>query len=123
MLAVMGQAFSLEPQTPTSNNQRALKELHVTRQALTKDRTRAPNRQKILTFPFLKRQVKARPSQLSTQPSQLDKAINELLLNTPETARAHDIIRSILAPSRVIAAALFIEKPELGTLKGKKWKA
>jgi len=44
MLAVMGQAFSLEPQVSSSNKQRNLKELNVARQALIKDRTRALNR-------------------------------------------------------------------------------
>ena len=41
MLAVMGQTFSLEPQIATPDIQRDLKELHVARQALIKDRTRA----------------------------------------------------------------------------------
>jgi len=57
MLAVMGQAFSLEPQASASNKQRNLKELNVARQALIKDRTRALNRQKTLTLPILKRQA------------------------------------------------------------------
>ena len=117
MLAVMGQAFSLEPQASTSNKQRNLKELNVARQALIKDRTRALNRQKTLTLPILKRQAKARITQLNTQLVQVNEAINELLQNTPGTSRAFDIICSIPGLSKVSAAALLIEMPELGTLK------
>jgi len=119
MLAVMGQAFSLEPQASTSNKQRNLKELNVARQALIKDRTRALNRQKTLTLPILKRQAKARLTQLKTQLSLVDDAIGELLMSTPDTARAFDIICSIPGLSKVSAAALLIEMPELGTLKEK----
>ena len=63
MLAVMGHTFSMKPQAPTPDIQRDLKELHVARQALIKDRTRALNRQKTLTLPTLKRQAKARITQ------------------------------------------------------------
>lgn len=119
MLAVMGQVFSLEPQASASNKQRNLKELNVARQALIKDRTRALNRQKTLTLPILKRQAKARITQLKTQLSQVDEAINELLMSTPDTARAFDIICSIPGLSKVSAAALLIEMPELGMLKAK----
>ena len=119
MLAVMGQAFLLEPRASTSNKQRNLKELNVARQALIKDRTRALNRQKTLTLPILKRQAKARLAQLKTQLSLVDDAINELLVSTPGTARAFDIICSIPGLSKVSAAALLIEMPELGTLKEK----
>lgn len=119
MLAVMGQAFLLEPQVSASNKQRNLKELNVARQALIKGRTRALNRQKTLTLPILKRQVKARIIQLKTQLSRLDDAINELLMSTSETARAFDIICSIPGLSKVSGAALLIEMPELGMLKAK----
>lgn len=119
MLAVMGQAFLLESQVSTSNIQRNLKESHVARQALIKDRTRALNRQKTLTLPILKRQAKARITLLNTQLSQVNESINELLRSAPKTSRAFDIICSIPGLSKVSAAALLIEMPELGTLKEK----
>lgn len=119
MLAVMGQTFSLEPQIATSDIQRDLKELHVARQALIKDRTRALNRQKTLTLPILMRQAKARITQLNTQLSQVSDTINQMLQSTQKTARALDIICSIPGLSKVSAAALLIEMPELGTLKEK----
>lgn len=119
MLAMMGEVFSLEPQPPISINQRNLKELHIARLALIKDRTRTLNRQKTLTMPLLKRQAKARLKQLETHIAQLDAAIAQLLQSTPETARALEIICSIPGLSKVSAAALLIEMPELGTLNKK----
>ena len=119
MLALMGRAFSIKPQALASREQRDLKELHIARQALIKDRTRALNRQKTLTLTILQRQAKARLTQLKNQLDQVDEAINELLQNIPETARAHDIICSIPGLSKVSAAALLTEMPELGTLDGK----
>jgi len=119
MLAVMGQALSVKPQAPTSKEQRNLKELQVARQALIKDRTRALNRLDTLTLAVLKRQTKARITQLKNQLNQIDKVIVELLQNTPNTSRAHSIICSIPGLSRVSAAALLTEMPEIGTLNEK----
>ena len=89
------------------------------REALVKDRTRALNRQKTLTLPILKSQAKARITQLNTHLSQVDEAINTLLQSTPEMSRAMDIICSIPGLSKISAAALLTEMPELGTLKEK----
>ena len=119
VLAMMGEAFSLTPQPQTSANQRDLKELHIARLALVRDRTRALNRQKTLTLALLKRQTKARIKQLEAQIASVNAAITDLLQSTPETARAAEIICSIPGLSRVSAAALLIEMPELGTLNKK----
>ena len=119
MLAVMGAAFSLPPQSQISGNQRDLKELHIARLALLKDRTRTLNRQRTLTLALLKRQAKARLKQLGTQITEIDAAIEDLLQNSSETARATGIICSIPGLSRISAAALLIEMPELGTLNKK----
>lgn len=109
MLAIMGQTFSLEPQTATPNIQRDLKELQVARQALIKDRTRALNRHKTLTLPILKRQAKARVTQLNAHLSHVNDTINQMLQSVQKTARALDIICSIPGLSKVSAAALLIE--------------
>ena len=68
---------------------------------------------------ILKRQAKARITQLNSQLSQVDESINTLLQSNPETSRALDIICSIPGLSKISAAALLIEMPELGTLKEK----
>jgi len=119
MLAMMGEVFSLVPQPATPTNQRDLKELHIARLALIKDRTRALNRQKTLTLAILKRQAKARLKQLATRIAEVDEAIAEILQSTPEIARATKIICSIPGLSRISAAALLTEMPELGTLNKK----
>lgn len=119
MLAMMGEAFSLPPQPRVSINQRDLKELHIARLALIKDRTRTRNRLKTLTLAVLKRQAKAKLKQLVAQIAEVDAAIDELLQNTPETARATEIICSIPGLSRISAAALLTQMPELGSLNKK----
>jgi transposase len=119
MLAMMGEALSVPSQPRASANQRDLKELHIARLALIKARTQTLNRQGNLTMALLKRQAKARLKQLGTQISQLDEAIAQLLRSVPETARATEIICSIPGLSRISAAALLIEAPELGTLSKK----
>jgi transposase len=119
MLAIMGEAFSLPPQARTSANHRHLKELHIARLALIKDRTRTLNRLKALTIPLLKRQAKTRLKKLKSQVAQVDEAIAEILQSTLETARATEIICSIPGLSCISAAALLTEMPELGSLNKK----
>ncbi len=116
---MMGDAFSLVPQPATSINQRDLKELHIARLALIKDRTRTLNRQKTLTIALLKRQARARLKLLKTQIAEVDAAIADLLRSSPETARATEIICSIPGLSKVSAAVLLTQMPELGTLSKK----
>ncbi len=119
VLAAMGAAFALQPRAVTSQKQRALKELHLARQALIKDQTRALNRQKTLTLAILKRQTKARLTQLKGQLARLDEEMRTRLQSTPETARMTSILCSIPGLSQISAAALIIEMPELGTLSAK----
>jgi transposase len=119
MLAVMGAAFSLLPQQRISAKQRDLKELHVTRLALVKDRGRILNRQRSLTIALLKRQAKARLKLVIAQIAQVDAEIQELLQNAPDTARATEIICSVPGLSKVSSAAILTEMPEIGALSKK----
>jgi len=119
MLAMMGEAFSLPPQPQTPVNQRDLKELHIARLALLKDRSRTLNRQRTLTLAVLKHQAKARLKQMKTQLETIDQEIEGLLQSSPKTARATEIICSIPGLSRISAASLLTEMPELGTLNKK----
>jgi len=132
MLAMMGAAFSLLPQPRTSAKQRNLKELHITRLSLIKDRTRILNRQKSLTIALLKRQAKARLKLMIAQIAQVDAEIQELLQNAPDTTRATEIICSVPGLSKVSSAAILIVPfmicgqitagrwmPEVGTLSRK----
>lgn len=119
MLAIMGQAFALEPQSGVPEKQRALRELQVARQALLRERTRTLNREKTLTLAILKRQSTARLRLLKRQLAEVDAEIQSRLEQHHDTARARDILCSIPGLSQVSAAALLIEMPELGTLTGK----
>jgi len=104
MLAMMGEAFSLPPQPQTPVNQRDLKELHIARLALLKDRSRTLNRQRTLTLAVLKHQAKARLKQMKTQLEAIDQEIEGLLQSSPKTARATEIICSIPGLSRISAS-------------------
>ena len=119
MLAMMGEAFSLVPQPATPTNQRDLKELHIARLSLIKDRTRTLNRMKALTLALLKRQSKARLASLQRQIKDVDAAMLSLLQSIPETARATQIICSAPGLSRVSAAVLLTRMPEPGALNKK----
>ena len=67
MLARMGAALQL-PQTPPADEKLAdLKDLHLARRALVKDRTAARNRQKIRRLPLIKRQLAQRLRQIERQ--------------------------------------------------------
>lgn len=119
MLAVMGSSFALSPQPLVSQKQRELKELQLLRLALVKDRTRHSNRSKSLILAISKRQAKTRLNLLKRQLEEIDAKIQQLLSDSLQTTRAREILCSIPGLSKVSAAALLIEMPELGTLTNK----
>lgn len=119
MLVIMGETFALAAQPLISQKQRELKELQALRLTLLKDRTRNSNREKSLILAISKRHVKARLKLLKHQLEEIDANIRELLSQDPDTARCHTILCSIPGLSKVSAAALLIEMPELGTLSNK----
>jgi transposase len=119
MLAIMGDTFSLDPQPLASQKQRALRELQTLRLSLIKDRTRNSNRKKSLVLAISKRHMKTRLSLLKKQLEEVDTNIQKLLSNDPDMTRTSDILCSIPGISKVSAAALLIEMPELGTLSNK----
>ncbi len=116
ILALMGEAFSLEPDLPTPKHQHELKELQVARTALVKDRTRLLNRVKTQTVALVRKLTKDRLTQIERQLAKIETEIRTRLRDTPETARAHDILRSIPGMGEVSAAAILIECPEIGTM-------
>ena len=91
----MGAAFNLVPQAPCSEETRILKDLHVARTALIKDRTRLRNRAQTQGIAVLKRQTKARLTQAERQIAELDAEIAALLARHEATARNSDILCSI----------------------------
>jgi len=116
MLAEMGVAFQLEPDTPQDDDHRALKELQIARAALVKDQTRLLNRLKTQGLAFTRRQTRARLTQAKRQLELIDTEIITRLKQCPATTRAHQILCSIPGVGAVTAAAILIEMPEIGTL-------
>ena len=116
MLARMGTAFDLAPQIPRSREARVLRDLHVARTVLIKDRTRLRNRAQTYDIVVLKRQTKARLTQLDRQIAELDTEISALIEARETTARSRDILCSMPGIGAVTAAAMLTLLPEIGTL-------
>lgn len=119
MLARMGAAFNLAPQSPYSKEARVLRDLHVARTGLIKDRTRLRNRAKTHDIAVLKRQTRARLAQVERQIVELDAEITALIEAREATARSRDILCSMPGIGAVTAAAMLTLLPEIGTLERK----
>jgi len=117
MLARMGALLGLEARPvrgPTLND---LKDLHMAREALAKNRTAARNRSKNLVLPILKRQNAAQLRQIECQMAAIEAEIMARIKADPGLARRFDILVSIPGISAITAFALIIDMPELGTLE------
>ena len=106
MLARMGAAFTLEPQAPESREARILKDLHVARTGLIKDRTKLRNRAQTQDITVLKRQSKARLAQVERQIAELDAEIARLIGTRETSARSRDILCSSTVAS--MACKVFV---------------
>ena len=119
MLAQMGAALDLRRTEASSPAQRALEELQVARDALVKDRTAALNRQKQLQHRLLRRQNTNRLSQIDRQLAAIDAEIGKCLAEDVVLTRRAEILTSIPGVSRITAAGLLTQMPELGSLDAK----
>lgn len=119
MLAQMGMALPLRQRRPVPQVQRDLQELHAAREALTKERTAALNRDKHLQQSLLKRQNKARLRQLDAHLKAIDARMHERLTADTSRAREVEILTSIPGISHVTAAGILAQLPELGSLDAK----
>ena len=117
MLARMGAVLELETRPPRSEALLELKELHLAREALVKDRTAAKNRGKVLAAPLLKRHNAQRLEQIKRQIAAIEAAILEQVQADPDLAQRFAILTSIPGVSAITAFALLIEMPELGALE------
>ena len=116
MLARMGALLELQTRPPRSEALLELKELHLARQALVKDRTAAKNRRNALTAPLLKRQNAQRLEQIERQVAAIEAAILKQIHADADLSRRFAVLASIPGVSAVTAFALLIEMPELGVL-------
>jgi transposase len=119
MLARMGEVLEIEPRPCVSEAIAELKELHLARAALIKDRTAAKNRAKAITLPLLEKQSKRRIAEIDVKMEEIDAAIEKLIKQDEQLFGRFEILLSIPGVSKTTAFALLIEMPELGTLEGK----
>jgi transposase len=117
MLARMGAMLQLQARPPRGEIILELKELHLAREALVKDRTAAKNRGKVLALPLLKRQNAQRLDQIERQLAAIESAMHDFVQANEELAARFGILTSIPGVSAITAFALLIEMPELGTLQ------
>jgi transposase len=96
-----------------------LKELHVARLALIKDRMAAKNRGQNLINPLLRKQNSDRLKQIERQMNDVDEAIMALIARDASLKARFDILVSIPGVSKITAFTLLIEMPELGELDEK----
>jgi transposase len=94
-----------------------MKELLVARQALIKDRTAALNRQKIVRFALLRRQIDQRLRQIARHLAAIDAQLQSLCLEDADLAPRLAILMSIPGIAQVTAVSLLVEMPELGSLE------
>lgn len=116
MLARMGALLGLEARPVRSPILGDLKDLHMAREALVKNRTAAKNRAKNLTLPILRRHNAAQLRQIERQIAAIEVEIIALIKADPDLARRFAILVSIPGISAITAFALIIEMPELGAL-------
>lgn len=119
MLARMGALLSLEPRPVRTAILNDLKDLHLAREALVKDRTAAKNRAKSITLALIRRHNSARLKQIDAQLAAIDAAILALICADPALAARFAILVSIPGIAAVTAAMLVTEMPELGRLDPK----
>ena len=119
LLARMGAVLDLPSSAVRSETLHELRELHVARTGLIKDRTAARNRASIAEHAVLKRQGKARLALIDTQLAEIDATITAMIVQDPALAKRLDILISIPSIGPATAFALLIDMPELGTLDNK----
>ncbi len=119
LLARMGLALDLPPRPVRGELMNELRELHVARLALIKDRTAAGNRADTAAISLIRRQAKARLAIIEKQLAEVDETIATLIAADPALAERLDILTSIPGIGAVTACMLLIEMPELGTLEPK----
>lgn len=119
MLARMGALLTPPVRQMTSQAIDDMKELHVARLALVKDRTAAKNRDHACRSPLLKRHAAQRLAQIDRQIAAIDTALKALLQGEPELVARFDVLVSIPGIGALTAITMLIEMPELGQLDNK----
>lgn len=119
MLARLGVALEPAPIRPVDQALDDLRDLHLARRTLVKDRTAAKNRQAVARLPLIKRQLAMRLGQIERQLKTIDAEIDRHVQATSDLRRHVDILKSIPGISSITAIAILIEMPEIGQLGAK----
>lgn len=117
LLARMGALLQLEIRPVHDEAIAELKQLHIAREALVKDRTAAKNRSKAICLAMLKRQNTERLKQIERQITAIEAEIESRIRADGELARRFEILTSIPGIARLTAFVLLIEMPELGNME------
>ena len=119
MLARYGALIEPPARPAVSQTLDEMKELHVARRALVRDRVAAQNRQHIRRSDLLKRQAAARLKQIEQQIAAIDATLGELRDADPALKTRFDILMSIPGVGDTTAIAIIVEMPELGAIENK----
>lgn len=119
MLSRMGSLLELKADELKSETLNNLKEMETARQALIKDRTAAKARQKIASYPLLRKLINRRLQQVERDLVQINAAIEAVIAADEILSQKAAILISIPGISKITAFAMLTEMPELGNLSGK----
>jgi transposase len=120
VLARMGVALEPAATKPRDGQLDVLRELHLARQALVKDRTAAKNRLAVARSALARRLLGLKLAQIDRHIAALEAVIQDHLRTEDGLARRATILTSIPGVSTLTAVAMMVEMPELGTLGASK---
>jgi len=119
MLARMGAVLDLDAKPVRTESMHEIRELHIARIGLVKDRTACRNRLEAARNKVVLAQLRARLRQVESQLEQIDTELARLIAEDPALARRQEILCSIPGIGEVTAVAMVVEMPELGTMESK----
>lgn len=119
MLARMGAVLELDAKPSHSESMHEIRELHVARRELVKDRIACRNRLRGARNKVVLAQLRARLRQVEKQIDQIDTALRRLVAADPCLARRYEILMSVPGIGPIAAVAMIVEMPELGAMSGK----
>lgn len=119
MLARMGAVLDLDAKPARTDSMHEIRELHIARTGLFKDRTACRNRLQGARNKVVLSQLRARLRQVEKQIDQIDTELQRLIAKDPDLARRFDILMSIPGIGPIAAVAMIVEMPELGAMTGK----
>ena len=117
MLVRMGVVLELEATPVRSESMHEIRELHIARLGLIKDRTACRNRLQAARNKVVLAQLRARLRQVERQIEQIDAELARLVAEL--LAHRFVILMSIPGIGPVAAIAMLVEMPELGSMDGK----